>query len=325
MSESGEKTKYGTDYVKPRSKPRIYLARKFLAFVESYEGLMKKHAPKAFEVYSNLSTGTKLLYKEVQVYLNVSKRLNAGQPASSLTRKELEVYYRVPNDIVHVAPALVIAALPFTNYIIFPLLYLFPKKLLSPQYWTSRQLRYFEVARHLERVQYHDNVLWHFERGNISDADLKARSLEIVSLLRSGKQPSIEEILAIKPLFQDGGSFALHNLGYGHLRALSLSHGIRYGGIMPYGKSWRFGGYLWEMDRGLAKESIAQLQDDDLQQCCFMRGFNPVGLKRVEAEQYLDTWLRVSLELKDRELSLLLHSPILLAYNHKNNYGISFL
>ena len=40
-------------------------------------------------------TGIKLLYKEIQIYLSVAKRLNAGQSASQLSRKELEVYYRV--------------------------------------------------------------------------------------------------------------------------------------------------------------------------------------------------------------------------------------
>lgn len=55
-------SRYGTDYVKPKSKPRIFLARKFLEFVERYEGLMKKHVPKAFEVYSNLSTGGRNLH-----------------------------------------------------------------------------------------------------------------------------------------------------------------------------------------------------------------------------------------------------------------------
>lgn len=145
-------------------------------------------------------------------------------------------------------------------------------------------------------------------------------------------------------------------------RALSLSHGLKYGGLMAVRASRRFGGLLWEMDRALARESIAQLTDDDLQQCCFMRGFNPVALSRSEAEKYLDRWLQVSLELQgkfpaadsligssdrlrlqetgfvlahrvtcflfllaDREYSLLLHAPIFLAYNHKNNFGRTFL
>ncbi|XP_022688683.1 LETM1 domain-containing protein 1-like isoform X1 [Varroa jacobsoni] len=323
LADNREKIKYGENYVQPRSRPRIFLARKFLEFVEGYERLMQKHTPTIFDVYNSLGSGTKLLYKDIQMYLTVSKELKNGKPVDKLSREQLEVFYKVPKDMIHVAPILIICAMPLTNYFIFPLLYAFPKQLLSSQFWTQRQLRYFELERHLKRVQYHDSILYHLDKSETSESELQQKKQQIVKKLRSGLHPTVEEILEIKPLFQDGHSLALHNIPYGHLRALSLSQGLRYGSFMPYGKLWRFGGFVWEIDRALVREGpLESLSDDDIARCCLTRGFNPLGASRTEAEEFLDKWLTASLQLKERELSLLLHMPIFLAYNHRNNFGV---
>lgn len=82
-------------------------------------------------------------------------------------------------------------------------------------------------------------------------------------------------------------------------RALSLSQGLRYGSFMPYGKLWRFGGFVWEIDRALVREGpLESLNDDDIARCCLTRGFNPLGASRTEAEEFLDKWLTASLQLK---------------------------
>ncbi|OQR71038.1 LETM1 domain-containing protein 1-like [Tropilaelaps mercedesae] len=326
LANNQDNIKYGENFIQPRSRPRIFLARKFLQFVQGYEKLMQKHTPTVFEVYNSLGTGTKLLYKDIQEYLSVSKDLKSGKPVSNLTRKQLEVYYKVPKDMIQVAPTLFICAMPLTNYFIFPLLYAYPKELLSSQFWTERQWRYFELEKHIKRVQYYDSVLYQLEKGKTSEIDLKNKSLEIISKLRSGGHPTVEDIVDIKPLFQDGHHLALHNLSYGHLRALSLSQGLQFGGFVPYGRLWRYGGFIWETDRALVREgSLKTLTDLDIAQCCLMRGFNPFGCSRTEAEEFLDKWLTLSLQLKDRELSLLLHTPIFLAYNHRNSFGILFM
>ena len=78
---------------------------------------------------------------------------------------------------------------------------------------------------------------------------------------------------------------------------------------MPYRRTWIFDGSLREMDRGLTKESTAELSKADLQKSCFMQDINPVGLKRIEAEEYLDKWPRISLELKGEYLISGLSAP----------------
>lgn len=68
---------------------------------------------------------------------------------------------------------------------------------------------------------------------------------------------------------------------------------------MPYGKLWRFGGFVWEMDRALIREGpLESLSDDEIAKCCLTRGFNPLGCSRVEAEEFLDRCLTLSLQLK---------------------------
>lgn len=39
--------------------------------------------------------GTKLLYKDIQMYLTVSKELKNGKPVDKLSREQLEVFYKV--------------------------------------------------------------------------------------------------------------------------------------------------------------------------------------------------------------------------------------
>lgn len=60
--------------------------------------------------------------RDLTDYLKIStKVLLASNGIRGLNSAELDVYYRMPKEIVRVAPTLLISALPFMNYVMFPI------------------------------------------------------------------------------------------------------------------------------------------------------------------------------------------------------------
>ncbi|KAG8327733.1 LETM1 domain containing 1 [Homalodisca vitripennis] len=53
---------------------------------------------------------------------------------------------------------------------------------------------------------------------------------------------------------------------------------------------------------------------------CLFRGLNPANMKKEDMEEWLEGWLQVSQCVRKDSRSLLLHSPVLLAYNHPSNW-----
>lgn len=56
---------------------------------------------------------------------------------------------------------------------------------------------------------------------------------------------------------------------------------------------------------------------------CYLRGMNPVNLQNEEMIKFLRAWLQVSLDIGTDYNSLYLHLPILLTYNHPNNWRLT--
>lgn len=73
-------------------------------------------------VYRVFLCGVKDFYNDMKNYLKISRIVNGSTLGMrALTRKELELYYHMPRDMMKVAPVLLISALPFANYVVFPL------------------------------------------------------------------------------------------------------------------------------------------------------------------------------------------------------------
>lgn len=60
-----------------------------------------------------------------------------------------------------------------------------------------------------------------------------------------------------------------------------------------------------------------------LRYSCYLRGLNPAHLRNEELIAWLREWIKVSLSIKTENISLYLHLPILLSYNHPNNWKLT--
>lgn len=54
---------------------------------------------------------------------------------------------------------MIIASFPFLNYIILPIAYVYPDRLLCRQFWSIEQFYKFNNRRYLQKIQLYDPIL----------------------------------------------------------------------------------------------------------------------------------------------------------------------
>lgn len=80
------------------------------------------------------------------------------------------------------------------------------------------------------------------------------------------------------------------------------------------------------MDRAIVREGgVQNMSIDALRNSCFIRGLNAANMSNEDLTQWLQSWVDVSITAVDRtNFLLLLHLPILLGYNHPNNWHLIY-
>lgn len=79
------------------------------------------------------------------------------------------------------------------------------------------------------------------------------------------------------------------------------------------------------MDMAILREGgTEKLSTITLRDACFSRGLNASNLNNEELVKWLDQWIAVSKHIDDKNYSLLLHLPILITYNHPNNWKLVY-
>lgn len=79
------------------------------------------------------------------------------------------------------------------------------------------------------------------------------------------------------------------------------------------------------MDCAITREGgVHNMPVDALRNSCFMRGLNAANMSTDDLVQWLQAWVQVSAEVTGDNFSLLLHLPILLGYNHPNNWHLVY-
>ncbi|XP_067120280.1 LETM1 domain-containing protein 1 isoform X2 [Centruroides vittatus] len=320
LYSTGSSSKNGSKYVKPAKGLKQYFENKFSRFVKGYEIILQNKFPSAFKVYQVFSVGTKELYRDIKEYMRISHDLRYGKSVRNLTRKELEIYFQIPKDMKKVVPVLLISTLPFVNYVVFPLAYLFPRYFLSSHFWSLQQRIDFALNHHKRRLYNYRPVFRHLQAKllTINDKDLKGKWANILHQIGSGVHPPVNQILDVKTLFVNE-PYSLRSLSSSHLSGLCRLHGLS---AFPFKSSrlWNHAGFIREMDLAMEREGMSMMSLDELRRACFMRGLSPLGLHRDEMITWLNQWTLVSKNIDSRSLSLLLHCPILLAYNYSSNW-----
>lgn len=78
---------------------------------------------------------------------------------------------------------------------------------------------------------------------------------------------------------------------------------------------------IHHMDLAIRREGgVHNLPIESLSLSCHLRGLNPTNLSSDMMIDWLKKWVDVSLMIDGTNVSLLLHLPILIGYNHPNNW-----
>lgn len=79
------------------------------------------------------------------------------------------------------------------------------------------------------------------------------------------------------------------------------------------------------MDMAIDREGgPSNLSTDALRDCCFNRGLNASNMSNEDLIAWLEQWIQISKVIDPRNFSLYLHLPILITYNHPNNWKLLY-
>ncbi|XP_029325461.1 LETM1 domain-containing protein 1 isoform X3 [Mus caroli] len=208
---------------------------------------------------------------------------------------------------------------PFANYLVFLLMYLFPRQLLVKHFWTPKQQIDFLDVYHGLRRQSHSEVLTHLRRAStfVSHEKLRRHLTDLCTKVQSGTHPTAQDVLALRDCF------STYPLGFSQLQASQMRALSQAMLLTPYLpppllrrrlKSHTI--VIHQLDRALAKLGIGQLTAQEVKSACYLRGLNSTHIADDRCRAWLGEWLHISCSLKEPELSLLLHSVVLLSTNY---------
>ena len=79
------------------------------------------------------------------------------------------------------------------------------------------------------------------------------------------------------------------------------------------------------MDKAICREGgVHNMPLEPLRNACYMRGLNPINLNNEEMIAWMRDWIKISTTIEAEHLTLFLHLPILLGYNHPNNWQLLY-
>ena len=223
-----------------------------------------------------------------------------------------------------VGPVLLISALPFANYVVFPLAYMYPRHLLTSHFWSIQQKAEFQELFLKERTSVNRKI-FRILQSKLEDTKNSGYYKTwnyVLGLLGSGTHPTAEEILSVQQIFNDK-PYHIDWLSSSHISYLCVLHGIH----RFYLKRVRLSEHVYTMhmmDLAIKREGgVHNMSTESLRHSCYLRGLNPATLRNEEMISWLREWLKVSLNIGSENISLYLHLPILLSYNHPNNWKLT--
>lgn len=115
IEESHRKAEY------VREDIRGYALDRFINYIKNYDKVLEKKFPGAMRVYRVFMDGVKFFGRDMMDYVKIrSQMVVGGRDIDTLTTRELELFYQMPNDMRKVGPIILISAIPFAHYITMP-------------------------------------------------------------------------------------------------------------------------------------------------------------------------------------------------------------
>ncbi|XP_063586237.1 LETM1 domain-containing protein 1-like [Penaeus indicus] len=322
------------------SKILRYFLDRYTWYLNRFHQSLENEMPDTFNMFRIFSVGLKQFLIDFKDFMMVLVYLSIpGSTLRNCTRRELELYYNMPRDMIRVFPIIALSSLPLGQNLAFPIGYWFPRQLLCHHFWDIKQRHEFALMDMKKRLFNYRPVFRSLQAGlnTIEDKNMREKCRAAFYKLGSGIHPTVREIVELLPLFQ-GAPFHIKKMYSVHLvsfgcKGVGVRGGkklaiFREGLLRLHGRSVYFlkrkrledyARQLHYLDSAISREGIDSLSHEQLKHCLFMRGLNAANMSTEAMTEYLRNWLRVSREIDSSSFSLLLHLPILLAYNQPTN------
>nr|XP_023861292.1 LETM1 domain-containing protein 1 isoform X2 [Salvelinus alpinus] len=278
-----------------------------------YEQFLQRYFPRFYVLYHTFTKDAK------EVTVIKTRMLTNSVEVQDLPYRDMEKLRQFRRDMIKAIPLLLISIPPFANYLVFVLMYLFPRQLLIRHFWTPQQQTEFQGLNHSHRAQHHWAVLKGLESAgsHVKDGRLKISLLDLCNKVQSGVHPNISDIQAIRGLFS-GAPLSIKRINANQMRQLCPLFFLTPRLPTPM-IGTRLNSHaieLLQLDRALSRHGLHQLDDSELRQACYVRGLDSGSLSINQCQEWLSQWLQFSSHLKGSEVSLLVHSMVLLSANY---------
>ncbi|XP_053156201.1 LETM1 domain-containing protein 1 [Hemicordylus capensis] len=290
---------------------------------EKYERFLERTFPGFYQIYSTFLKGICVFYSEAKEIRRIKANMSRKNiQFYQLPYREMERLRQFRRDLIKVLPVGILSLPPFANYLVFLLMYLFPRQLLIRHFWTpEQQAEFLDTYHSLRREAYADVIeglilLSHI----IADPQLQKQMLDLCKKVQKGFHPDVMQLKAVRGLFQ-GHPFGIHRLEAQQVK--TLSHVLFLTPrLPPFVLRYRLQSHLSELyhlDRAMLKLGVRELTDEEVQVACYTRGLNSVHFSPSDCRLWLTQWLALSCSLQDSEVSLLAHGMVLLSSNYTSS------
>ncbi|XP_063063969.1 LETM1 domain-containing protein 1 isoform X1 [Engraulis encrasicolus] len=285
-----------------------------------YEHFLQQRFPRFYRLYSTFLKGFRLLFQDAKEVRKIKARMYSNDTDHwNLPYRDMEKLRQFRRDMIKAVPLLLISIPPFANYVVFLLMYLFPRHFLIHQFWTPQQLAEFQTVYHSSRAQSHPPLLDALTQAvpTVEDDHLRSRLRQLCEKVQGGGHPLVSEVHALRSLFA-GSGLGLESLCGGHRRQLCslLFLTTHLPSSLLARRLHSHAVELMHLDKALAQLNPHLLSDAEIKQACYVRGVNAHSLTSSQCTEWLLQWLRFSLQLKESETSIYLHSMVLLTANY---------
>ncbi|XP_072769849.1 LETM1 domain-containing protein 1 isoform X2 [Nerophis lumbriciformis] len=299
-----------------------YVTSKLQWANNKYEGFLKRRLPRVYVLHHTLSQGLKLLFRDGKEVMQIKARMASHRVEyTDLSYRELEKVRQLRRDVIKAIPVAIIAIPPFANYLVFVLMYLFPRQMLIPHFWTPKQQVEYRQVYHSFRARQHWPLLKGLQQvsSQVKNSQLRSHLDHLCSKVQTGANPKVSEILAVRGLFS-GPPLGMNRLSVVQMRQISsfLFLTPRLPGFLIKRRLLGHALELTLLDRALSRLGPHQLSDSEVRQACYVRGLNSDCVSTEKCREWLYQWLQISSSLKESEVSLLLHCLAFLSANYPN-------
>ncbi|XP_069614716.1 LETM1 domain-containing protein 1 [Ranitomeya imitator] len=285
-----------------------------------YERFLERKFPNFYILYSTFMKGLRMLLMDGKEVRQIrGKMTSQGLQYHQLPYREMEKLRQFRRDIIKATPVMIISIPPFANYLVFVLMYFFPRQLLIRYFWTPKQQEEFLEIYHNKRKDVYEDVLDSLleSLNSVPEQTLQDQIRQVVAQVQQGIHPKVTDIEEVRAAFS-GPPLCLKSLHVQQMRALS-----RLMFLTPHLPAFflqrRLRSHIFEihhLDSALLQCGVRELSDEEIKKACYIRGLNSTHLSTEDCRKWLNCWIQLSEKLKESEASLLLHSMVLLSANY---------